>query len=104
MGYCNHPFDTQTNEALNQAIAKVVPKSVCYSSTISLNMRIALVIGIHNMGHLPFFREYFRAVGVDMGRTLMYFLHKKQDRKEQKRNYQKQVTSKVKRSKHQQQK
>jgi hypothetical protein len=102
MAYCNHPFDTQTNEALNQAIANVAPKSVCYSSTVSLNARIALVIGIHNMGHLPFFTTYMRAVGVDMGRILTDFLRKKQDRKEQKRNYQKRVTSKVKRSRQQQ--
>jgi hypothetical protein len=59
MSYCNHPFDTQTNEALNQAIAKVAPKSVCYSSTTSLNARIALVIGVHNLGHLPFFSILF---------------------------------------------
>lgn len=26
--YCNHPHDTQTSEALNQATANVAPKSV----------------------------------------------------------------------------
>ena len=31
MQYCNHPHDTQTNEALNQAIANIAPKSVCYA-------------------------------------------------------------------------
>jgi hypothetical protein len=36
MQYCKHPYETQTNEALNQAIANVSPKSVCYSGTISL--------------------------------------------------------------------
>jgi len=55
MGYCNHPFDTQTNGALNQSIANSAPKSVCYSSMTSLNTRVALVMGIHNLGRLPFF-------------------------------------------------
>jgi hypothetical protein len=99
MAYCNHPFDTQTNEALNQSIAIVAPKSICYSSTTSLNSRIALVIGIHNMGHLPFFMLYFHTVGVDMGPTLTSFLSKKHSRKLRKRNYQKKISTKVKRSK-----
>jgi len=55
MSYCNHPYDTQTNEALNQVIATVALKSVCYSGSISLLSRIALVIGIHNRGYYNFF-------------------------------------------------
>lgn len=102
MAYCNHPFDAQTNEALNPAIMNVTPKSVCYSSTTSLNSRIALVIGIHNMGHLPFFMAYFHAVGVDMGPTSKSFSSKEHSRKLQKRNYQKKISTKVKRSKQQQ--
>jgi hypothetical protein len=35
MGYCNHPYDTQNNEAMNQAVANAAPKSVCYLSTTS---------------------------------------------------------------------
>jgi hypothetical protein len=41
---------THSIQALNQETANVAPKSVSYSSTASLNARIALVIGIHNMG------------------------------------------------------
>jgi hypothetical protein len=102
MGYCNHPFDTQTNEALNQAIAKVAPKSVCYSSTTSLNARIALVIGVHNLGHLPFFSILFDKIGVEMGNNLSLFLKRKQTKKEAKQQYQKQGSTKIKRSQQQQ--
>jgi hypothetical protein len=102
MKYCNHPFDTQTTEALNQAIVNVAPKHVCYSSTANLNSGIALENGSHNMGQLPFSTSYFQAVGVDMGQTLTEFLCKKQTRKLQKRNYQKQVSTIVKRSRQQQ--
>jgi hypothetical protein len=102
MGYCNHPFDTQTNKVLNQAIANMAPKSVSYSSTSSLNGRIALVIGVHNKGHLHFMTSYFAALGVDVGKSLRNFLVTKQKRKEWKKNYKRQILTKIKRSKQQQ--
>jgi hypothetical protein len=62
MSYCNHPFDTQTNEALNQAIANVAPKSIC--------------------------SELFDRLGVTMTDTLLNFLEKKLRKKGRKQNYQ----------------
>jgi hypothetical protein len=59
MVQCSNLFDTKTNEALNNAVANVVPKTVCYSGTSSLSSRISLIIGIHNMGHIPFFDGRF---------------------------------------------
>jgi hypothetical protein len=85
MRYCNHPFDMQTNEAMNQAIAMLAPKSICYSSTMSLHSRIALVIGIHNLGHLPFFTAYFDSIGVEIGQMLTSFLHRKQKKRKYKK-------------------
>lgn len=64
MAHCYHPYSTQTNEALNNAVANVAPKTVCYSGTLSLNCRIALVIGIHNMGHVEYLRALFNVNGV----------------------------------------
>jgi hypothetical protein len=61
MNYCNHPFDTQTNEALNQAIATVAPKNECYSSTGSLFSRVAIVIGVHNLGNDSFSNDYCKS-------------------------------------------
>jgi hypothetical protein len=83
MQYCNHPHDTQTNKALNQAIAVVAPKSVCYSSTISLYNRIVLVIGIHNMRHYYYFDALFREIGVSMTAGLAKFLNAKQEKKKE---------------------
>jgi hypothetical protein len=77
LGYCNLPFDTQTNEALNQAKANPTPNSVCYSSLSSLNTRVALVIGTHYMDHLPFFTTYFESLGLDVGPSLPRFLEQK---------------------------
>jgi hypothetical protein len=80
----------------------MAPKSVSYSSTSSLNGRIALVIGVHNKGHLHFMTSYFAALGVDVGKSLRNFLVTKQKRKEWKKNYKRQILTKIKRSKQQQ--
>jgi hypothetical protein len=85
MAYCIHPFDTQTNETLNKAITNVAPKSISYSSAFSLFSRIALVIGIHKLGHLVFFHELFDRLGITMGETLLKFLQNKQKTKETKK-------------------
>jgi hypothetical protein len=101
MRYCNHPQDTQTNEALNQAIANSAPKSVCYSGSISLYSRVALVIGIHNMGHSEYFTALFAELGVAMTSNLAKFLTYKQNMKERKKNYVRRLDLKVARSKKQ---
>jgi hypothetical protein len=95
MAFCNHLYETQTNEALNQAIANSAPKSVCYSSSISLYARIVLIIGIHNLGHLSLFAELFRELGVLMTPTLACFLEQKETKKINKRKYQQRVDVKV---------
>jgi hypothetical protein len=91
----------QTNEALNQAIANIAPKSVCYSSSISLYSRIAHVIGIHNMGHYHYFAALFTELGLAMTASLAKFLNKKQNRKVSKKVYKRRLDVKVARSKKQ---
>ena len=76
--HCNHPHDTQTNEALNQSIANITPKSICYSGTISLYSWIALVNGMHNIGYYNFFVELFNELGAAMALRLATFLKNKQ--------------------------
>jgi len=101
MAQCNHPFDTQTNEALNNAIANVSPKTVCYSGTISLSCRINLIIGIHNMGHAPYLSSLFGTIGVAMTPIMETFLLEKSERKEYKQKYINKVEVKSRRSKKQ---
>ena len=101
MAQCNHPYDTQTNEALNNAVANVAPKTVYYSGTISLSSRICLIIGIHNMGHVPFMTSLFDRIGVQMTPILKKYLLQKSGRKEYKQKYIRQPDVKVRRSKKQ---
>ena len=91
MAYCNHPYDTQTNEALNQSIATVAPKSTCYSGTFSLYSRIGLIIGIHNLGYTNMFRHIFQLHEMNMTRLLTQYLEKKEHRKGVKRKYERKL-------------
>jgi len=100
MEYCNHCFDTQTNESLNEAIATVAPKNVCYSNSISLYSRIALVIGIHNLGYQQFFLQLFGELQMSYN-NLSCYLNARDNKKEQRRSYQQKFDVKVRRSKQQ---
>jgi hypothetical protein len=100
MSYCNHPFDTQTNECLNQAIATLTPKNVCYSSSIILFSRVALVVGIHNLGYELFFKRIFKELSMTTNYVTDYLKYRDKG-KECKRNYQRKIHVKVNRSKNQ---
>jgi hypothetical protein len=47
----HHPYDSQTNESLHQAVTKVAPKTTTFSTTFSLSDRIALVVIINSVGY-----------------------------------------------------
>ncbi len=98
MAYCNHPYDTQTNEALNQSIATVAPKNTCYSGTISLYSRINLVIGIHNLGYRQLFDALFQHHNMLMTPYLSQYLERKEERKGMKRKYERRLDVKMARS------
>ena len=82
-----HTFHTQTNEALNSVIAKYAPKNRTYGTTMSLSNRIAIVIGIHNMGHLAYWSEVFKRVGLGMPTDLLENLERLDHVKSWKRKY-----------------
>jgi hypothetical protein len=81
MAYCNHPFNTQTNESLNQSIAAVASKNTCYSDSISLQSRISIVIECHNLGHLSFSSTLLSTMGVEMTHNLSLYLKKRDGKK-----------------------
>ena len=55
VGECLHSFDTQKNEAINNAIARVVPKFKHFGTTPALDTRISTVMGCTNMGYAEYF-------------------------------------------------
>jgi uncharacterized membrane protein YobD (UPF0266 family) len=78
-GCCNYPYDTQTNESSNQAIATTAPKT---TGTISLYSRAALVIGIHNLGYVEQFMILFQKLGMYMTLIFMQYLEEKEEKEE----------------------
>ncbi len=59
--------------------------------------RIALVIGVHNLGHMVFFTRLFSSFGINVGQELNKFLSSRNKKKEWKRAYEKQYDVKVSR-------
>jgi hypothetical protein len=100
MAYCNHPYKTQTNESINEAIATVALQNVCYSNSISLYSRVALDIGIHNLGYVQFFQDLFITLSMSWGNISKY-LHRRDEKKERRRKHHQKHDVKVKRSKQQ---
>jgi hypothetical protein len=101
MAYWTHPYDTLTNEALNQVIANIALKTVCYSSSISLYSRISLVIGCHNIGSSLFYSNLFVNLGIMLTINIAHFLKTGDIKKERKRKYDKEFHVKIARSKKQ---
>ena len=58
------PFNTQTNEALNQAQACLTPKNKSFHESQSFHHRHAIVVGSHNWGLHRYWTEVFSNLGV----------------------------------------
>ena len=93
-----HNFETQTNEMMNQVIAKYCPKHKFLGSTMALTHRIAVAVSIHNYGHSRFWNEAFTDLEMDLPCLLTMHLQAKDRRKEWKRNYQSKKEVKRKRN------
>ena len=59
-----HPFDTQSNEALNQSQICLTPKNKVFHSTPSFNYRHAIVVASHNWGYGKFWSSVMDELGV----------------------------------------
>ena len=59
-----HFFDTQICETINNALTFTAPKNINFSRTRSLEYRKCHVIGTHNDGHLAFYKEVLRDLGI----------------------------------------
>ena len=60
---CLHKYDTQTNEGLNMAVSRYVPKNKHYGTSMSLDTRVRCVIGTRNMGYSSYFKTLLRNLG-----------------------------------------
>ena len=76
-----HPFDTQTNEAINNQIAYVVPKNKTFSASDSLLNRISTVAGTNVFGFEDYWTNVFEMQDMHLSSNFKTFLRSESDRK-----------------------
>merc|ERR1712045_865868 len=74
-------YDTQKNEGLNSAVARVAPKCRTYCQSASLWARISLVIGEQNCGIKKFWQHLLENVfGINIPSSIIhFFINRDQD-------------------------
>ena len=89
---CYHNFDTQLNESLNNAIAKVAPKNRTYCKSLSLSARVHIVIGIQNYGYKKYWNTLVtKKLGIEMSESFRNFLQKREKDLNRHKSYQKEL-------------
>ena len=76
-----HRHATQGNESLNMRGAELAPKFKNYSQTKSLDYRVKMVIGHHNVGMFEFYTRVFAERGITLNENLDDFFRNRQTRK-----------------------
>ena len=64
-----HPFNTQTNEALNHSQACLTPKSKAFHESRAFHYRHAICIGSHNWGVFKFWTQVFSHMGIPFSQS-----------------------------------
>jgi hypothetical protein len=83
----HHPYNSQTNEALNNMIAKFAPKNRDYSQTISLRARVAMAICIHSVGLEAFLERLSDRMGFASNTSSLLFFVKRDKQRQYKSEY-----------------
>ena len=71
-----HGFTTQGNESLNMRGGELAPKYKNYSRTKSLDYRVHMVIGHHNVGMFSFYSQVFIELDIPLSLNLASFLQR----------------------------
>ena len=74
-----HKLTTQPNESLNMRAAELAPKYKNYSRTYSLDYRITMVVGHHNVDHSSFYASVFCDLDISLEKPLENWLEMKDD-------------------------
>ena len=76
-----HKYDTQTNEALNTAVAKHAPKSITYGKLMSVEARVNIAASVFICGHSEFWTKIFFHLGMVINPEFSVYLRDKDKRK-----------------------
>ena len=82
-----HPHSTQCNESLNMRLCELAPKHKNYSRTKSLDYRVDMVAGHHNVGHHSFYTQVFETLSLNVDSNLSSFLKAKDAKRRRKKEH-----------------
>ncbi len=96
-----HPYDTQTNEALNWSMATLAPKTKSFSTGHSLPLRICLCVCKKNLGEEEMIHRILHKMKIDPNenKNLLRNMGIFDDRKRKRTDKAKDKDQKLKRSK-----
>ena len=66
-----HWHNAPLNDSLNMQLVEWVTKHKNYSRTKSLDYKVAMVAGHHNLGMLAYYTSVFEELNLDMYNSLM---------------------------------
>ena len=67
----NHDYSTQKNEALNASVKTYANKDITYSTTKSLDTRVAVAAGYQVLGYANFWSRIFGAFELQLDGQLL---------------------------------
>jgi len=94
----HHPFDTQINEAMNNAVSRRCPKNKVFAGSGGLQYRVASVAGQHTQGATQYTRNVYKQCGMQMSALQESFWRQKEKRRSDDGAYKAQFKRKRKRS------
>ena len=82
-----HPHSTQPNESLNMRLCELAPKHKNYSRKKSLDYRVDMVAGHHNVGHYAYYNSVFKKLNLTIDSNLNSFLTSKDAKRRRKKDH-----------------
>ena len=69
----------QKNEGMNLAVVRFASKTRCYSTSISLQNRVSITVGLHNGGYGKFWSSVFSELNIKITPNTAKYFHEKDE-------------------------
>ena len=92
----HHRFDTQINEAMNNAMSRRCSKNKVFAGSGGLQYRVALVAGQHTQGAIKYTKDLYKQCGMEMSQLHESFRKQKEKRQNKDAAYKAQFKRKSK--------
>ena len=93
-----HPFDTQMNEGMNNAVSRRCPKNKVFTESGGLKYRVASVAGQQTQGVTKYNKDVYKRCGMKMSQLQESFWKQKEKRRNDGAAYKAQFNRKRKRN------